>query len=330
VRHSTQCKYNQQYPFVQAGRANMQNINWEGLQYCLAVIREGSISRAAKKLQVNHTTVSRRITALETELNVRIFDRSTAGWLLTPLGEAILPSAQNMEEEFFNLSRIALADQSELTGSLRVTAIEGLFHQILIGPLSEFSNRYPEIDLDIMSTVTTLDLAAHEADIAFRITNQPPPDLVGKKIGDLAFAVYSTHELLAKWKESPDDISCIAWHEIGAEMPSWIQNNFPNMRVRFRVNSLNLLMGMVKRGVGFAVLPCALGDLEPTLTRVFDTHAKESVGFWVLSHIDLRTTARIRIFRDFMIDAIMPLVPLMEGNLPNAWNCQPAKDYLAK
>ena len=310
---------------MQYGRANMQNINWEGLQYCLAVIREGSISSAAKKLGVNHTTVSRRITALETVLNVRIFDRSTAGWLLTPIGEAILPSAQNMEEEFFNLSRIAMADQSELTGRLRVTAIEGLFHQILMDPLAEFSNRYPEIDLEIMSSVTTLDLASHEADIAFRITNQPPPDLVGKKIGDLAFAVYSTHELLAKWKESPEEVSCVALREMGAEVPSWIQNSFPNMRVRFQVNSLNLLIGLVKRGVGFALLPCALGDLEPTLTRVFEPHAKESVGFWVLSHIDLRTTARIRIFRDFMMEAIMPLVPLMEGSMPNAWKSQPTK-----
>ncbi len=297
----------------------MQNVNWEGIQYCLAVIREGSISAAAKQLNVNHTTVSRRISGLESQLNVRIFDRSTAGWLLTPLGEAILPSAQNMEEEFFNLSRSALADQSELRGSLRVTAVEGLFNRVLIGPLAEFSKRYPEIDIEIMSSGNLVDLATHEADIAFRVTDQPPPELVGKKIGNLAFCVYATHELFAHWKENPEDVSCIVWRDTGSDAPTWVQRHFPNMRVRFQVNSLNVLMGMVTKGAGFAVLPCALGDREPSLTRVLPTEAKEAVGFWVLSHIDLRTTARIRIFRDFMIDSITPLVPLMEGACPNEW-----------
>jgi DNA-binding transcriptional LysR family regulator len=291
----------------------MQNVNWEGIQYCIAVINEGSVSAAAKSLGVNHTTVSRRITALEEDLGVHIFDRSTAGWLLTPLGEAMLPAAMNMEEEFFNLKRAAMAEQSELKGRVRVTAVEGLFSNVLMGPLEEFSRLYPEIDLEILSSPAVVDLANHEADIAFRATNQPPPEAVGKKICDLAFAVYATPALVARWREGDKSVCSIALRDFGNETPLWVQKHFPDMRVRFGVNSLNVLHGMVAGGLGFAVLPCVLGDPDARLERVLDRDVQEVVGLWVLSHIDLRTTARIRIFRDFMLDAMTSLIPKMEG-----------------
>ncbi len=290
----------------------MQNVNWEGIQYCMAVINEGSVSAAAKSLGVNHTTVSRRISALEEDLKVHIFDRSTAGWQLTPLGEAMLPAATSMEEEFFNLKRAALAEQSELKGRVRVTAVEGLFNNVLMGPLQEFSHAYPEIDIEILSSPALVNLANHEADIAFRATNEPPPDAVGKKVCDLAFAVYATHDLAERWRQGDDTVCSIAMRDLN-ESPLWVQKHFPGMRVRFGVNSLNMLHGMVAGGLGFAVLPCALGDKDRRLQRVLEEHVRETVGLWVLSHRDLRTTARIRIFRDFMLDAMAPMIPEIEG-----------------
>jgi DNA-binding transcriptional LysR family regulator len=85
------------------------------------------------------------------------------------------------------------------------------------------------------------------------------------------------------------------------------------------VNSLSVVLDMARQGMGFAQLPCALGDSAPELRRVPHEHVEPRLGFWVLSHIDLRTTARIRIFRDFMLEAIAPYVPLIEGERENAW-----------
>ncbi|MFT5033663.1 MAG: DNA-binding transcriptional LysR family regulator, partial [Bacteroidia bacterium] len=83
----------------------MQNLDWNDIQFCLAVVSEGSVTAAARALDVNHTTVSRRISALEKKLDVRLFDRSTAGWLITPVGESILASAEAMAEEVNTIRR---------------------------------------------------------------------------------------------------------------------------------------------------------------------------------------------------------------------------------
>jgi DNA-binding transcriptional LysR family regulator len=301
--------------------ANMHTMNWDDLRYCLAVAKEGSVTAAARKLAVNHTTVSRRITALEQELEAKLFDRSTSGWLVTPVGETILGSAEHMAEEVNSIRRLVHADRQELSGKLRVTAVDTCIERLLLKPLKDFARRYPDIEIELIASTEVIDLSVHDADIAFRTTNQPPPDVVGKHIADFAHAVYATHELYAQYLAEPRSVSAIVWNWMAAAAPApaWITDNFPDMPMRYRVNSLNIACQLARQGMGFAQLPCALGDMAPELRRVPIDHRAAGVGFWVLSHIDLRTTARIRIFRDFMLAAIEPFVPLIRGERENAW-----------
>ena len=299
----------------------MQSINWDDLRYCLAVAREGSVTAAARKLEVNHTTVSRRISALEQDLNVTLFDRSTTGWLITPVGETILASAEHMAEEVNSIKRLVQADRQELSGKLRVTSVDICIQRLLLPPLKAFARQYPDIEIELIASTEMLDLSVHDADIAFRTTNQPPANVVGKHIADFAYSVYATHELYAQYLENPHSVSAITWSWAAAAnaRPAWLANCFPGMPMRYRVNSLSVVLDMARQGMGFAQLPCALGDAAPELRRVPHDHAEPRLGFWVLSHIDLRTTARIRIFRDFMLEAIAPYVPLIEGQRENAW-----------
>jgi len=299
----------------------MQNINWDDLRFCLAVAREGSVTAAARKLDVNHTTVSRRITALEQELNVTLFDRSTSGWLITPVGETILASAEHMADEVNSIRRVVQADRQELSGKLRVTAVDICIQRLLLPPLEAFARQYPDIEVELIASTEMLDLSVHDADIAFRSTNQPPPNVVGKHIADFAYAVYADAELYARYLEDPRGVSAItwSWSAAASAAPAWLAKGFPDMPVRYRVNSLSVVLDMARQGMGFAQLPCALGDMVPELRRVPAAHEEPRLGFWVLSHIDLRTTARIRIFRDFMVEAIAPFVPLIEGERENAW-----------
>ena len=299
----------------------MQSINWDDLRYCLAVAKEGSVTAAARKLEVNHTTVSRRITALEHELKVNLFDRSTTGWLVTPVGETILGSAEHMAEEVNSIRRLVHADRQELRGKLRVTAVDTCIERLLLKPLKDFARRYPDIEIELIASTEVMDLSVHDADIAFRTTSQPPPNVVGKHIADFAQAIYATPELRAQYAAAPQSVSAIVWNWMAAAgaAPEWLATGFPGMPMRYRVNSLNIAFELAKQGMGFAQLPCALGDMAPELRRVPTDYRAAAPGFWVLSHIDLRTTARIRIFRDFMLEAIEPFVPLIRGERENAW-----------
>lgn len=295
----------------------MQNINWDDLRYCLAVVREGSVSAASRKLDVNHTTVSRRITALESELRAKLFDRSTTGWLLTPFGEGILRAVEAMDEDVNTIRRQATADAQDLRGRIRVTAPDTCIQRLLLPGLKDFAVRYPEIEIELIASDTVFNLAVHEADIAFRATDDPPPNVLGTRVGTFAVAVYGTPALIAQHRAEPDTVGAITW--TGGVMPEWLPRCFPGMKARYFVNSLAIAHDLARGGMGFALLPCGLGDTAPELQRAPVDPGEAGRGFWVLSHIDLRTTARLRIFRDFMLEAIKPHLPLIEGQRPEAW-----------
>jgi DNA-binding transcriptional LysR family regulator len=203
----------------------MQSINWDDLRYCLAVVREGSVSAASRKLDVNHTTVSRRISALEAELRAKLFDRSTTGWLLTPFGEGILRSVEAMDEDVNAIRRQATADAQDLRGRIRVTAPDTCIQRLLLPGLKDFAVRYPEIEIELIASDTVFNLAVHEADIAFRATDDPPPNVLGTRVGTFAVAVYGTPELIVQHRSDPDSVGAITW--TGGVMPEWLPRCFP-------------------------------------------------------------------------------------------------------
>ncbi|WP_339676675.1 LysR family transcriptional regulator [uncultured Zhongshania sp.] len=293
----------------------MDSINWDDIRYCLAVITEGSVTAAAKKLDVNHATVSRRISGLESVLGAPLFDRSTSGWLVTPVGEAVIHSAEQINEQILGIQRTVQVDRQELSGKLRVTALDVCIQRILMPGLKAFSARYPDINIELIASESTFNLAGHEADIAFRTTNEPPPNVLGTKIAKFAYAIYGSKNLYQRYLTGEHQISGITWMGDGHTVPPWMQKTFPGMQVRYRVNSLSIAYDLVAQEFGFALLPCGLGDADPSLTRIDSDYIEPGMDFWLLSHIDLRTTARIRIFRDFMLDAIQPYIPLIEGRM---------------
>jgi DNA-binding transcriptional LysR family regulator len=296
----------------------MQNVNWDDLRYSLAVVREGSVTAAARKLGVNHTTVSRRVSALEQELGANLFDRSTAGWLLTPFGESILGAVQQMDEEVHAIRRQATADHQELSGRIRVTAVDVSFQSLLLRGLRSFTRQHPEIVIDLIASDVSFNLAVHEADIAFRATNEPPPNVLGTRVGNFAVSVYATPELIERHAADPASVGAMTMAG-DSRIPPWLPRYFPSMPVRCTYNSLSVAFDLARAGIGFAMLPCGLGDMAPELRRVMPGFHEPGLDLWVLSHIDLRTTARLRMFRDHMLAAIAPHVPLMEGQRENAW-----------
>lgn len=295
----------------------MQSTDWNDLRYFLEVVRAGSVSQAAQRLGVNQTTVSRRITALEDYLGKKLFERLGNGWVITPVGERLISSAENMAEEAHAIERHVMAESQELSGKLRVTVADVCTHFLVMPAILSFTRQYPDVDLEIIATRDLLDLAAREADVAFRSTDEPPANLVGKRITQLTYAIYGTREMLESGQADSDgdDIPCITWIGDGHTRPPWIEKSFPKTPRIYRTSELGLMVQMARQGIGIAQIPCVLGDSDPLLHRIPARFIEPGWGLWVLSHVDVRTTARVRIFKDILVAELEKRKDLIEGRL---------------
>jgi len=292
-------------------------IDWDNIHFFLEVVRTGSVSKAALKLGVNQTTVSRRIGALENNLGTHLFERSGKQWVVTAIGERLVKSAESMAEEADALQRQAMSESQDLSGKLRITVADVCTQYLVLPAIKIFLEQYPQIDLEIIATRDELNLVAREADIALRTTDEPPPNLIGKRIGQLGYAIYGTQAMCEKIEESviaSSDIPCITWAGDGYTKPAWIEKNFPDSQRIVRTTELGLMQAMVKMGLGIAQMPCVFCDNEPLLNRIGVNYVEPGWGLWVLSHVDLRTTARVRIFRDLLIRELEKKRKQIEGH----------------
>lgn len=176
---------------------------------------------------------------------------------------------------------------------------------------------HPEVQLEVITSTNELDLATREADIALRATDNPPENLVGRRIGAITYAVYGNPEMLKSLlSNSGQDVPCITWLGDGHTRPAWINDYFPLARKVIRATSPQTMLAMVREGIGIAKMSCMLCDPDPMLERVPTVPCESGQSLWVLSHVDLRTTARVRIFRDFLVEALEDKIDLIEGRKP--------------
>ena len=166
-------------------------MNWDDLRYLLAVARAGSMSGAARALKVNHATVIRRIRSLEEQLGASLFDRVGHTYVITPAGQVAFDAAEQMEAQSTGVERQVVGQATDLSGIIRVTAPEPMSETILVPLVREFTSRYPDICIELSLSMRVYDLGMREADVAFRVTNNPPQDVVGTRLVRLAMAVYA-------------------------------------------------------------------------------------------------------------------------------------------
>lgn len=286
---------------------NAQSLEWNDIRLILAICEQGSLSGAARKLKINHSTVFRRITAIEEKLDVRLFDRLNNSYVMTEAGKAVLDSGQRIESEVLELANNLIGKDLRLKGTLSITAPESLLSIIIMPIVSEFSKLYPDINFEIDNGNSNLNLKKREADIAIRPTSTPPSTFAGKKICNLASAIYVSKDYLSTKKNfSLDDI---CWLMPGGELKQlavnkWLEKQYPNASVALYSNSICNLYQAVKLNMGVAPLPCFLGDQEKTFKRILGPVDELTNELWILFHPDLRKTARVREFIDFFSCAI--------------------------
>ncbi|UCH40918.1 MAG: LysR family transcriptional regulator, partial [Gammaproteobacteria bacterium] len=187
----------------------MQHLNWDNLRYVLMVANMGSISAAARELEVNRSTVLRRIGKFQQDLNCRIFERGEAGYVLTPEAEKMITAAREVENTLFNMQRQIAGHELKLEGELRVTTTDSFMLSVLGPHLASFRQKHPHIVVDLLVTNSVLDLDRRDADVAIRPTRQPDGNLVGRRLCDVEFGVYAAPGLLDSIE--PADVFDARW-----------------------------------------------------------------------------------------------------------------------
>jgi DNA-binding transcriptional LysR family regulator len=291
-------------------------MNWDDLRYFLALARAGTVSAAGRELKVKHTTVARRIKALEARLGSRLFDHLADGYALTPAGENLYPHALVMEEQALAVDREVFGLDTQLQGSLKLTASYDVLGRLVIPHLGQFKKAYPGIDLQLLGSSVLADLSARQADIALRLTPKPPDYLIGKKLLPLRHGVYASEQYL-KQNSKPGHV--ILWND-DQKRPDWMRDHFPKAEVVIRVDDVTNMLASVRSHLGLARIPCYIGENVEDLYRLDLPLTPSTWGVWVLSHVDLRATARVRACREFLVDIIEQQRGLIEGLDSRYWH----------
>jgi DNA-binding transcriptional LysR family regulator len=294
--------------------------DWNDLRLVLAVARTRGLVGAAQALGIDHSTAFRRLHAIERRLRQQLFERLPGGgYQPTSVGQRMAAAAERMEDEAFALARDIAGRDHRLTGHLRVTSSETLAHRILTPLLASYRRAHPGIVVELIIDNRVLSLTRREADVALRPMRPAEGDLWGRKLADVAWAVYGASARLKTGLNGVTDLKAhplIGWDAgtVGINAAEWLASAVPEGAIVYRTSSLINQLAAAKTGIGLALLPCYLGDSEHGLERALPHPIPELAReLWIVTHHNLRQTARVRAFFDLVGNGLAAEQALFEG-----------------
>jgi DNA-binding transcriptional LysR family regulator len=296
-------------------------VDWEDVSYFLTLLREGSVRAAGARLTVSHSTVARRVEALEEKLQVRLFDRTPDGYSLTDAGRLMVAGAERVETEMSALERGLLGQDERLEGTVRVTCTDSYLSDLITRSLAELCAQYPAIELEITTSYRTFDLSKREADIAlrlFRPQKRPADHLLGKKLVSVAYGNYVAiaHAERLDPELVGNETRWLGWNEPGLDEVWLRETSYPKVPLWGRFGTVELQLQATHAGLGIANLPCVTADRDPGLRRLASADVRTYFDIWMLSHPDLRDTARLQRARELITCAVQAEGPWLRGERP--------------
>jgi DNA-binding transcriptional LysR family regulator len=294
--------------------------DWNDLRVFLTLAREGSLTAAARRLEVSHPTVARRIKALEDNIGARLFDRLPDKFALTAAGEGLLEDATAMERAAESLQRRSAGLGDTVHGTVRLSAGEAMA-AFIARHLPRLRHKLQCIEIELTASHMLANLSRREADLLIR---EQVPDLgsiVTRRLGRAAYAVYGAAGatgLGLPERLSRESLRRVAWVGFDDDhnyMPgqSWVLDLLDGARPAVRVNNWLVLQQAVGAGAGLAVLPCHMGDGDPALRRVGAPLPEVAADQWLLVHRDLRDLPRVRAVMDSLIRLFQEERAALEG-----------------
>jgi DNA-binding transcriptional LysR family regulator len=297
----------------------ISTIDWDDVRLFLELTRRGSARSAAQALGMSHSTVVRRVERLESDLGARLFDRDFTGYRPTPAGQTLLHSALKAEEALLAADRQLHGSDASLSGEITLTMPDILAYYFLMPELVTFTERYPEIDLKMLISYDVFDLARREADIALRAygtSRMPPEDLVGRRLISVPSCYYASETYLERHDPAAENTTArwVGWGE-DEPHPEWVRNSpYPHIPAYGYLDNAMLQAKAVECGLGLGTLPCFVGDALPGVVRLPGCEPYSNYDLWMLTHPDLRDTARHRVFREFIADLFRGLGNTVAGS----------------
>jgi DNA-binding transcriptional LysR family regulator len=292
------------------------DLSWDEFRLVKAIADSRSLAGAAERLGLNHSTVFRRLAALETTVGARLFERSRSGYEPTAAGDEMIALATTMADSIVEFERRIAGRDIRPTGQLRVTTAEAVGQHFLPAIMAQFQAQNPGVVIELILSDHILNLSRRDAEVAIRLTNDPPETLVGRRIGSVRWAIYCRRDLAASLgSRTLESVPFVGFGE-NFGPPScrrWIDTHIRPSRLAAKVNSIHNMLELSVHGFGATLLPCFLGDQSPALVRIGQPVQELDVGLWILTHSDLRRSVRVRAFMDFAGAEMAKLRRVVEG-----------------
>jgi DNA-binding transcriptional LysR family regulator len=280
---------------------------WDDFKILLALSRGGSVAAAARELQIDNSTVSRRLAALEDALGARLLIRGGREFAWTAEGRRALESAEAMESAAAAAVRDVRTAKVDVSGTVRISVSPAFVPILMRGMLPGLRKDHPELEVELLGAYHRVDLAKGEADIALRMARPEEADLVARRAFDCAWFVYAStayldasgrpvslenlrRHRLVLYVEAMHNVAPLRWMEA-------YRDAAPGL---LRVDNLEIACQTIAADGGVTVLPCMIADPLPGLERVFPEPVEGNTG-WIVYHESARNTARVRVVVDALL-----------------------------
>jgi DNA-binding transcriptional LysR family regulator len=276
-------------------------LDWDDLRILLAVARHGSMSAAARVLEVAQPTVGRRLSALERKLGAKLLATTPTGRVLTATGRRMVQHAERMELDALAAERVSAGRDVGMKGSVSVTASEWMVQRLLALVVAPLLTKHPALEVELIADTRPLNLARREADLAVRPARFEHQEIIQREVAGLSFGLYASHAYLAQ-HGMPDFSAQCEGHTLIAMSQSlativdvdFLPKVAAAARVVARANGREPMMTLASVGVGLACLPRFLGDANATLRHLPTPVPAPRRSLWLGVHRDVRSVARVK------------------------------------
>ena len=289
-------------------------MDWDNLRFFLEVARAGRLVAAARRLGVDHTTVSRRVQALEHEIGAQLFSRGANGYVLNETGRHLLPRAESMENACLSVLQENHGESRPLSGHVRIGATEGFGTTILAPNLGVLTQQHPHLAIDLLAVPRIVNLSRREADIVITLERPARGQFIVTKLTDYALRLYASDQYLALRPpvRSPDDLrshTFISYIDdlLFSKKLNYLDELCRPERIALRSTSILAQLQATLAGAGMAVLPVFMAQHNPLLRAVLPRQVNIIRTFWMMMPAEIKDVARMRVTWDF-------LRKIVEGN----------------
>ncbi|MGI4794822.1 MAG: LysR family transcriptional regulator [Janthinobacterium lividum] len=281
------------------------DFDWNDLRSFLAVVRTGRLTIAAGQLGIDHSTLSRRITSLETALKTRLFDRLLTGYVLTEAGQDLVGGAEKIEATALRISSDLEDAKTAMTGPVRFATPEGFGTYFVAHHLIELSQAHPGVMLELIADPSVVSLVKRQADLAVTMERPAVGPLRAQKLTEYEYGLYGTDELLdgrADTQLDIDDFKLIGY--ISDQLPTTEHNYLSKIagkrQADLKISNIITQMTATLSGYGLCILPCFMATQHVSLRRVLAKRVCFTRSYWLVTHVDVRAPARARAIVTFL------------------------------